>query len=115
MQHLCLYFMCLVILSQVKQSDIHQIWENDVSDLQRKIQVRAYPPQITVEIAGQGAFDNATESFSFDGGVHGVDRLCREIHLVLPEEYVGEHLYVNLLTTLSILACLISTSFHTFG
>ena len=73
-------------------SAVHEIWRNDVSDLQAYLKLKAYPPRISATVLGDGAFDNAQATVSFEGACNE-QSLYREVHLALPREYVGEGLF----------------------
>ena len=68
-------------------SAVHDIWENDVSDLQARVKFKAYPPRITAAVSGDAAFDNVTETVSFEGARGG--DLSRGVNLMLPTDHVG--------------------------
>ena len=72
----------------MSRSTVHEIWENDVSDLQARIKFKAYPPRIYAIVSGEGAFDNVTETVSFEGALDS--DLSRGVHFVLPADHVGE-------------------------
>ena len=70
------------------KSAVHEIWKNDISDLQARIRLKAYPPRITATVSGESAFKNGTETVSFEGALEG--NLSRGVHFVLPQDHVGE-------------------------
>ena len=74
---------------QVKKSAIHEIWENDVSELQAKLKLKMYPPRISATVSGHAAFDNVKAVVSF-AGTTDEESLRRDVHFLLPEVYVGE-------------------------
>ena len=75
---------------QVMKSAVHEIWKNDVSDLQARMKLKAYPPRITASVSGESAFENETETVSFEGALEGDLQLSRGVHFVLPQDHVGE-------------------------
>jgi hypothetical protein len=74
---------------QVKKSVIHEVWENDVSDLQAKLKLKAYPPRISATVYGDAAFDNVKALVSFEGAFDQ-ESLVGEVPFALPTQYVGE-------------------------
>jgi hypothetical protein len=74
---------------QVMMSAVHDIWENDVSDLQARVKFKAYPPRITAAVSGDAAFDNVTETVSFEGALVG--DLSRGVNLMLPTDHVDKN------------------------
>lgn len=64
-----------------------ELWEEDVSVLQNRIERELFPPRVTVEVAGEGALDNTVQLFSFEGAHQ---RLECEVHLCLPADHDGE-------------------------
>ena len=48
-----------------------------------------YPPRISATVSGHAAFDNVKAVVSFVGTTDE-ESLCRDVHFLLPEVYVGE-------------------------
>ena len=57
--------------------------------LQAKLKLKAYPPRIIAIVSGASAFENITATVTFEGTCDE-GGLSREVHFVLPQDYVGK-------------------------